>query len=113
MPVGSRTSPTLRRLSLTKPVSSCPILWTYFGRHGSVKGVKTPFRLRTDSEVLAALCRRAGCGTLWPCLQCSVTDLAPLDLDSAYPSALERFSGVPPRPSPSLEGGGRSLAQLG
>src|SRR5215204_3503896 len=25
MPVGSVTSPTLRRLSLTKPVSSCPI----------------------------------------------------------------------------------------
>ena len=26
MPVGSMTSPTLSRLSLTKPVSSCPIL---------------------------------------------------------------------------------------
>ena len=41
-----------------------------------------------DSEVLAALCRRAGCGTLWPCLQCSVTDLAPLDLNG-YVAAIE------------------------
>src|SRR6266498_145652 len=35
MPAGGTTSPTLSRLSLTKPVSSCPILCTYFGRHRS------------------------------------------------------------------------------
>ena len=128
MPSGCMTSPTLSRLSVTKPVSSCPILWTWIGRWISrtrhrrlsrcPRGASsTPFVATGDDNLWSCTCvlspRSAADDAeqgatkvpkIYPHPDMTSVALAATNSYSAYPSALERFSGVPP-PAESLPGG--------